>query len=184
MSAKLPVSPVRKTFSPSLHQENDDLAKAAGVEFLKGFDFVSSIAQNENIYGVDLKFTDGDYARSLEVEVKRVWKGPAFPYSTVQVPERKVKYFETGSDYLLLNNEATVCIVIDAETILASPKVEVPNKYVSSGEMFFQVPVSKALIHNFPKTIQTSESICCPKMNLTRQPDESWFCVSCSKTQT
>ena len=45
--------------------------------------------------------------------------------------------------FLILNNEQEYAFFIKGEDVEASPVVEVPNRYVPSGEMFFQVPLNK-----------------------------------------
>jgi hypothetical protein len=87
-----------------------------------------------------------------EVEIKRVWSGPLFKYDTLQIPERKRKFtvLDMPCMFLVLNNEQTHAFVCSSDLLSKSPVVEVPNKYVYKGEMFFQVPVSELLYVTMP----------------------------------
>ena len=93
----------------------------------------------------------------FEVEIKRVWSGPEFKYDTLQIPERKKKVI--GRDmpcvFAVFNNEQTHGFLCPGDILAVSPLVEVSNKYVRSGEMFFQVPISSLIFIEVPSDIQS-----------------------------
>ena len=44
----------------------------------------------------------------------------------------------------MINKEKTHALMVSGDDVINSPLVEVRNKYVDSGERFFQVPINKA----------------------------------------
>lgn len=140
----------KKKFSKELHDENDTLARAAGKKYWSAFGY--KVEDNPDRYGADLVVNTGWEEFYSEVEIKRVWSGPNFQYDTLQIPARKKKFTELDKPcmFVVLNKEQTHAFVCDSQTLIASPVVEVPNKYVYSGEMFYQVPVSQLLFVELP----------------------------------
>lgn len=132
-------SGVFKPFSKALYSEFDK-AKGSVLDFLG-----ESWSINPDQYGPDL--TDG--VKWVEVEIKTHWKTPPkFPYPTVQLPERKGKWKHLNIEYWILNPEATHAVVIPASALLEEFLIEVPNKYVVSGEKFYQIPIELCKILN------------------------------------
>jgi len=78
----------------------------------------------------------------VECEVKTVWKGEVFPYETVQLPQRKSKFFISPTLFFIWNNELSNALMFKSEDIKDLTPVEVCNKYVASGEMFYQIPLT------------------------------------------
>lgn len=122
-----------KEFSPTLHAENDELAKLAAKQALPDLGLVD----NPDIYGVDLLYMGG----SVECERKKVWAGGPFPYYTVQVPYRKKHLFDNGAIYFLLAADNKSYLLIPPTSFSDSRVVEVANKYVAEGEKFYQIPL-------------------------------------------
>ena len=82
--------------------------------------------------------------KKAEVEVRHNWKGDFdFPFSTVNIPSRKKKFFDGNCLYFSINKNLTRCMMIDDKDILESPLEENPNRFVSSNEMFYKVSTSK-----------------------------------------
>ena len=133
----------RKKFDYTLFKQNDKLARKVGKAYWKSLDRVA--IDNPDRYGPDLVVDGVCYC---EMEIKRAWKGKDFKYKTCQIPHRKAKYLDKDkysmqTHFLILNNEQEYAFFIKGEDVEASPVVEVPNRYVPSGEMFFQVPLNK-----------------------------------------
>lgn len=130
---------MRKKFDEKLYNNNDP-AKYLAIEFFRTKDKIAVV--NPDDYGIDL-IVDGKFY--CEVEVKHSWKGENFTFSTLQIPERKNKF--TVSDkpvmFMIFNSDKSYAFLVKGEDVLDSPLVEVSNKYVKSGEKFFQIPVSK-----------------------------------------
>lgn len=139
---------MRKPFDKALFEKNDALARQAVSQFLRAHGIV--VRPNPDQYGVDLfeieDFPEGPApVLGIECEIKRVWSGATFPWDTIQLPERKAKYRSAALDvdYWLLNSECTHAIVIPGYLLDEHIPVEVPNKYVSKGERFYQIPVAQ-----------------------------------------
>ena len=93
---------VRKPFDKKLYEKYDRLAKVACKEHLKKKGFVA--VDHHNKYAQDLIASKADewgvnYSDPfcVECEVKVVWSGPNFPYNTVQLPQRKKKFFKENT---------------------------------------------------------------------------------------
>ena len=140
----------RKRFSKSLHSENDTPARAAAMRYWKALGY--NVYENANNHIPDLTIETENARFYSEVEVKRIWKGETFQYDTLQIPERKRKY--TGLDlpctFMVFNNEQTHVFLCESSTLVTSPIVEVPNKFVPEGELFFQVPINCVKLARVP----------------------------------
>jgi hypothetical protein len=117
---------------------------------------------NDDKYGPDLMLYHGyRHIGYIEVEVKRAWRPPtssvglsdepAFPFPTVQVPERKLKFAGNNRtrktcDFWVLRSDLSFGLIITDKVLRTSPLVEVPNSMVASGELFITVPVADCTI--------------------------------------
>lgn len=109
-----------------------------------------SATENTKRTQVDLlAFKDNIHLFNIETEIKRVWSGP-FKYQSVQIPERKGKFcnLEKPTLFVMHNADQTEFLVIKDTDILASPCVEVPNKFVWKGEKFYQIPIEKVYFND------------------------------------
>tara|TARA_R100000742_G_C4223266_1_gene46499 strand:- start:161 stop:607 length:447 start_codon:yes stop_codon:yes gene_type:complete len=133
-----------KTFNARLHAENDGKGKTFASKILKSMYPDCKIVEGDK-YGVDLKIIkDDQIIKKAEVEVRHNWKGDFdFPFSTVNIPSRKKKFFDGNCLYFSINKNLTRCMMIDDKDILESPLEENPNRFVSSNEMFYKVSTSK-----------------------------------------
>lgn len=139
----------RKRFDPQLYAENDAKSKDFVRDLLKGTEFQA--VENPKKRGVDLLiFKDSQHICNVECEIKLVWKDKDFPYENVQIPVRKEKYaiLDKPTIFLMLNNDQTQYLCFTDKQMLASPKKEVPNRYVYSGEYFFQIPKDKVVFND------------------------------------
>lgn len=136
---------MNKRFDPQLWAENDEKARTAVKNLFKDSEY--RILDNKAKRGVDLLgYKNNELAFHVETEIKQAWKDKEFPYKTVQIPERKRKYAVLGTKptyFVMFNKDQTSYLVIRDADLLASPVVEVPNRYVYQGEKFFQVPIEK-----------------------------------------
>ena len=126
-----------KKFDKELFAQNDLKARIAAKKFWA--DRGVTAEDNPDKYGPDLILSIGNM---LEVEIKHTWKDE-FRFNTLQIPSRKEKFAKLGCMFMIFNSDTTKAFLVDADTILASPKKEVYNKYVQGGELFFQVPLDK-----------------------------------------
>ena len=139
---------VRKKFSPTLYAENDQRARDVVLSFLmRGGSWVR---RNDDLYGPDLILYAGHGCEPIsyvEVEVKRVWTAGPFPWSTIQIPERKGKLLREALpiEFWVLRADLKEAVIIPGYVVDSSSLVEVPNVLVSSGERFFRVPIEQCI---------------------------------------
>jgi len=81
----------------------------------------------------------------IEVEIKHGWKEGEFPFATIHLPERKEKFCKERLPviFCILSKDLKRAAIFGKKTVLQAEKVEVPNRLVQSGEMFFDIPLSE-----------------------------------------
>lgn len=128
-----------KKFDNRLYEQNDN-AKLVAIRYFTSIG--KSAIVNPDTYGIDLIIDDDFYC---EVEVKHSWDSDEFPFDTLQIPLRKMKFanLDKRSWFMVINKNRTRAIAVKHEDFLDSRIVNVPNKYMESGEKFIQVPKSK-----------------------------------------
>jgi hypothetical protein len=99
------------------------------------------IWENPNTYGQDLIAEGSKGKFYVECEVKTVWDTDKFPFDTVQLPERKSKFFSSPTLFFIWNKMLTSAIMFKSNDIKHLTPVEVSNKYITSGEFFYQIPL-------------------------------------------
>jgi hypothetical protein len=100
-------------------------------------------AQDYDKYKVDLIcYRDGRHIGYAEVEVREPYGQGDFPFKTVHVPARKDKLLNNGlpTVYFVVNRLFTKLMWVRTENIQNFLPIEVPNKMVSQGECFYDVP--------------------------------------------
>lgn len=137
-----------KRFSKYLFEENDEKAKNT-VEALKDFFGIDEFRDSENRYQIDRKgYRQGAHVVNVEVEVKQHWKDghEPFPFEDINLPLRKEKYFELEHPtyFVIFSADCRGGMIFSDRTAKHSPKVEVPNRYVREGELFYKIPLSRA----------------------------------------
>ncbi len=100
-----------------------------------------TVVPHPDRYAQDLIATKDDTSILVECEVKVVWSGSTFPYETVQLPQRKQKFFAQPTLFYIWNKQLNCAVTFLSEDIKDLTPVEVPNKYVHKGEYFFQIPL-------------------------------------------
>ena len=138
-----------KPFSPTLYQANDN-AKYLVIDYLIGRGWTAEV--NPDDYGIDILARKGEKEMMVEVEVKHNWVGGEFPFSTVQLPERKTKFAQLPHCwFFIVSSDRGHALAFSGESALSSPLVTVPNKLVSEGERFYQIPLANCYTISFPK---------------------------------
>jgi hypothetical protein len=130
-----------KPFNRSLYNRYDGKARKWFAKVLpEGY----TAEDNPRKTGVDVivRNEDGDIVFYVELEVKCLWKR-SFPFRTLHLPERKKKYtsLKYPTLFVIFNNDGTQYKCVWSKYVLKSPLVEVRNRYVYRGEMFFDIPV-------------------------------------------
>lgn len=128
---------IYKKFDAGLYAKNDTLAREAAKTYWKKQGVEAK--DNPDKYGADLILSTG---KLLEVEIKHTWKDE-FKFDSLQIPARKEKFAKLNCMFMIFNSDRSKAFIVDGKDVLDSPKKEVYNKYVSQGEMFFQVPLGK-----------------------------------------
>lgn len=129
------MSGVKKRFDRSLYAKYDELAKDATRLYYEGLGVL--LEDNPDKYRQDLVFVD----YLIECEVKLVWETDEFPYDTVQLPQRKSKFFDRKTRFFIWNKHLTTAATFWSDNVKDLEPVEVPNKYVHKGEYFYQIPL-------------------------------------------
>ena len=131
---------MNKPFDQDLFDKYDALARAATKKFIEGQGW--EVREHPDIYAQDLIATKDDLEILAECEVKTLWDGGAFPFDTVQLPERKKKFFTPNTVFFVWNKDLSNAVYFWARDIDDLEPVPVSNKYTRSGEYFFQVPIN------------------------------------------
>lgn len=132
----------RKQFDQALHDQNDPMARDAVTDWV-ALRWGLVCKPNTDKYGVDLIAYKNDKVRGfIEVE-SRVWdRTEKCPYPSIHVAERKKKLFDNMHTVIFVTNyNAEFAYWCNAEEVLGSPLIEVPNKYVQKNEWFYDVPI-------------------------------------------
>lgn len=151
------MSGLRKRFDPSLYAANDELAKNKLFELVKD---IKEIQAEPNVKKRDVDVIVRDPKTNevlfyIELEIKRVWNGP-FKYNNVQFPQRKEKYAKLDKPtlFVMFNHDQSEYLIVRSDDFLASPCVEVPNKYMYKGEFFYQIPIDKVRFNDVKSSIK------------------------------
>lgn len=141
---------IRKPFDLDLYRENDDRAKNAVATALNDEGLYCHV--NDDKYGPDLcVYTGYRHKYYVECEIKRVWKAgqDVFPWDTIQIPERKLKFVKGTTkdvEFWVLREDCEMAVIIPDALISSSPLVEVTNSMIATGEKFIQVPIEHCIV--------------------------------------
>ena len=134
--------PIYKDFDRDLHNRHDVQGRETVKNYVSAHKDGLIAKDNPDEYGVDLLFYKYDRLVGYgEVEVRTNWKATVFPFKSLHVPERKKKLLDNAlvTLFFSVNEKHTQMFVCKAETVLNAPLVEVSNKYVQKGELFYDV---------------------------------------------
>ena len=127
-----------KPFSIDLYDKNDD-AKELVIKILEDKGYIAWV--NEDPYGIDIVCQDEQGKCTYhEVEVKHNWKGDVFPFRTVHIPARKLKFANALSYFVILNHERSHLLVIPGIQLLESPVISKSTIYTEDEE-FVEVTI-------------------------------------------
>lgn len=141
-----------KRFDRALYLENDEKARKAIKKLFKD-NKKYTVVDNHLKTGVDmLVYSKKGHICNIEAEIKQAFEGDTFKFDTLHIPERKKKYTELDKPtvFIIFNKDLSSFYSIDQDLMLESGLKECSNKYMRSGEMFFDVPTKKALLNKFP----------------------------------
>jgi Holliday junction resolvase-like predicted endonuclease len=127
-----------KPFDPTLYK-TDDPAKDKVLRWLEHRGYKAKV--NPDQYGIDLLAERDGKTIGIEVEVKHNWKEQAFPYQTVHIASRKLKFFETEDNHLMmLNDDWSFGLSFSAEQIRAAEVIKKDTIYTQQ-ELFIELPL-------------------------------------------
>ena len=135
---------VRKKFSQELYDKADGKAKDLIRSYLQREGH--ALLDDEEKYACDIEGKDG---QGWEVEIKYSWKED-WPSSwrDVRIAYRKKRLLERkGADnitFYILNSMCKEAWEISGQTVSEAEVVEVSNRFVPRGELFYSIPISKA----------------------------------------
>jgi len=133
----------RKRFDRELYDQYDAIAKKYATNELQELGFVVEPHPLKTKVDLIVKRDDTPIFY-VECEIKKALDKP-FEYDTLQLPHRKEKFCNLDLPTLFMlfctKGESYFC-VWDKE-VVSSNVVEVANKYMYSGEFFFQIPLAK-----------------------------------------
>jgi hypothetical protein len=125
-----------KPFDKDMFDKVDRAAREATKDYIasKGYRAID----NPNKYGADLIVPGIAY---VECECKLVWGDEKFPWTEVNLPQRKDKFnkLELPCMFFVWNKSFTRCVKFNTGHVQRADLVEVSNKYIESGEKFFKV---------------------------------------------
>lgn len=130
-----------KKFDKALYKKYDESAKDRTKKFLRSRGY--EVKDHPNKYAQDLVATKDESEFLVECEVKLVWDKPKFPFDTIQLPERKKKFFKKRTVFFIWNKALDDAIYFWSDHVKHIKPIEVKNKFVKSGELFYQIPLDK-----------------------------------------
>ena len=135
---------LNKQFNTELHEHYDEIGRLRAYKLFKQL-YGIELIDNPDEYAVDLiAIKNNKIVGYVEVEVREAWDG-VFLYDTLNIPSRKKKLLTNNLPTALVafNKQGTFCFICKDTVVLASPLIEVKNKYIPNGEFFYKVPVDK-----------------------------------------
>jgi hypothetical protein len=142
---------LNKKFDSELYKEFDKFGKNIAKKYFYNH-FKIKLTDNSDPYGVDLNIiiNNDKIIGNVEVEVRTNWKTNNFPYSTLNIPKRKEKFFinKLPCYFMSINKIGTRAFLCDSKIILLCKFEEVRNKFVGEEEYFYKVPIEKLLLIN------------------------------------
>lgn len=138
----------RKPFNKNLFKVYDKKAKEAAPAILKQIPEYKNLLIKENMlteFGYDLdglEHTKNELnqniftsVKQVECEVKLSWKTGKYPFSSIRIPARKLKF--KGSDWLMFREDCKAAIHIPASVVSESPIISMKTKVSGESEELF-----------------------------------------------
>lgn len=133
-----------KKFDEALHSKYDIMGRDIVKKFIT-HNFSLDVIDHPDKCDVDLILLENEKRVAyVEVEVRPAWKTHAFLFEDLNVPARKKKLLqkELPVYFISINKNGTALFIGNGSDIVKCKREEVHNKYVSSGEYFYKVPLN------------------------------------------
>jgi hypothetical protein len=130
-----------KPFSQFLHDKYDGPGRKAVSDWVS-MKWGLKVKENPNRYGVDLIcYRSETPVGALEVEVRQLGFDQ---HGSIHAAQRKDKLFQEGLPTLFfaVTQDLSRAYWVKANLIANCPLIEVHNKYVSKGELFYDCPIT------------------------------------------
>ena len=130
---------ITKPFNQKVHDACDPPAREAVSKYIKAT-WGMNAWHNPDRYAVDLIIEkDKELIGYAEIEM-RDWDH--CPFRTIHIPKRKDKLFNNSKRtiYFVVSRGMKKAWYIDVQVIKDSAVREIPNKAVSQGEYFYDIP--------------------------------------------
>ncbi len=147
---------VRKKFSQDDYSFGIEAEKRV-VKWLIDIGYEAS--KPEDVYAHDVTYTKGgEEPFSIEVERRYKWENGVFPFSTINIPERRWKKLKTSHFMVVCRDMSVSYLVYRSEALLAyqDQGVAVASNVHCMNEKFIQVPRKRCLFLDLEKTIPRS----------------------------
>lgn len=139
---------ITKPFSKELHDKYDVFGRDIVKKFVSKYGWVAK--DHPDPLAVDLiLYKDDKKIGYAEVEVRAAWKTIYFPFSDLNVPARKAKFFRSTdlpALYFAINLEGTALFYCNGKTILKKSSMELDNKFMQN-EGFYKVDLGDLKYH-------------------------------------
>lgn len=136
----------KKKFDKDLFDAYDEVGKIAATRYFRWLYPLVKITENPfGVFGIDLKVETGKDTFFVDVEVRPEWVEDKFPFETIHLPARKVKFLSVDGNvaFLSLNKALTKGLFFTLKD--QDPCISIANKYVTTGEDFYNIPVSRCV---------------------------------------
>lgn len=144
---------ITKRFDRALFEANDKRCRDKVKELLAGID----VRDNPKKMGVDLQvFVNNEHMFNIECESKSHWAEEKFQYEDLNLPARKEKYTQLDKPtlFIIFSKDLSNHFLIPQDVLVTSPKVEVKNRYVYNGELFFKVDLKRAILNGLKDMVE------------------------------
>ena len=146
-----------KKFDKELFNENDAKAKAVVTAFAKSEFNIDLVESPFGEYGVDFLMLQEDAHGKYdqlgfcEVEVCLGWSGGNWPYQTLNIPIRKLKFVQEKCQFVLVSKDMGSIACVSGETLLNCKMIAKKNRFNSEPELFFDIKLEYVTFHEIKK---------------------------------
>lgn len=136
---------VRKAFDPLLQQWATRAERELRLWLRgRGYEYSTMPDGEMGIDGLCVSPFERFYVE-VERRSSHAWKGGKFPFRTVHVPERRARYGDSNWLLFVVRSDVREALIVFPQSLTPERLKEVSNRYVRSGEKFFDIPLIETL---------------------------------------